>query len=154
MGLIVVGLHNEISDFSSPLLLLYTSHLLLFNLPIYQLSTKSPNSFFPSLSQMQMNVWGSLVYMLTLAKTWLVDITVTAFKDGPDRTVTSVSISSCSSPLLSSVFNSIHYSGAKGFPLWTLDILRGSTHCIFCLRLHLLLHVGLLVVPHVLCWLY
>lgn len=32
----VVGLHNEISDFSSPLLLLYTSHLLLFNLPIYQ----------------------------------------------------------------------------------------------------------------------
>lgn len=45
-----------------------------------------------SVLQTLMSVRGSLASMLTLAKTWLVDITVPAFVDGWARTVTSVSI--------------------------------------------------------------
>jgi len=44
MGLMVVGLHNKISDFPASLLLLYTSQLA-FNLSIYQLSTKISQLF-------------------------------------------------------------------------------------------------------------
>lgn len=50
------------------------------------------HSLCVSILQTLMSVRRSLASMLTLAKTWLVDITVPAFVDGWARTVTSVSI--------------------------------------------------------------
>lgn len=49
--------------------------------------------FLSLLSQMLMSVRGNPVLMLTLAKISLVDITVTAFRDGQELIVISVSIS-------------------------------------------------------------
>ena len=51
-------------------------------------------SFYILPSQIKMSAHGRPVWTLALAKIWLADITATVFGDGPDRTVTSVSISS------------------------------------------------------------
>lgn len=51
------------------------------------------DSFYILPLQMRMSVQETPVRTLNLAKIWLADITATVFGDGPDKTVTSVSIS-------------------------------------------------------------
>lgn len=63
-------------------------------------------SFFILPLQMQMSAQESPAWTLSLAKIWLADITATVFGDGPDKTVTSVSISSLK---VTSKFLSFHW---------------------------------------------
>lgn len=75
-------------------------------------------SFFILPLQMQMSAQETPVRTLTLAKIWLADITATVFGDGPDRTVTSVSIPSLKSPKL------LHLCPSAGVPLLLATLKR------------------------------